>query len=72
MFEERPPWDGGPGNWTRTGVSRFRFFCSRGEWTICWMRADLERHVFDAVAPTSDLAALVAVVDENRYRAFWG
>jgi hypothetical protein len=36
------------------------------------MRADLEWHVFDDVPPTSDLAALVTVVDENRYGAFWG
>lgn len=72
VFEERPPWDGSPGDWTRAGVARFRYFRSRGEWALYWMRADLEWHVFDAVPPTSDLAALVAIVDENRYGAFWG
>ena len=72
VFEERPPWDGSPGEWTRAGVARFRYFRSRGEWTLYWMRADLEWHVFEDVSPTSDLAVLVAVVDENRYGTFWG
>jgi hypothetical protein len=72
VFEERPPWDGSPGDWTRAGVARFRYFRSRGEWTLYWMRADLRWHVFDAAPPTSNLAALVAIVEENRYGAFWG
>jgi len=23
IYEERPPWDGTPGDWTRVGVARF-------------------------------------------------
>lgn len=30
VFEERPPWDGSGGDWTRMGVARFRYFRSRG------------------------------------------
>lgn len=72
MFEERPPWDGRPGEWTRMGVARFRYFRSRGEWQLYWMRADGKWHIFEPVDTTRNLAALVSVVDENRYGAFFG
>ena len=29
IMEERPPWDGSPGAWTRHGVARFRYLRSR-------------------------------------------
>lgn len=32
ILEERPPWDGTPGDWTQMGVARFRYFRSRVEW----------------------------------------
>ena len=72
VWEERPPWDGSPGEWTRMGVARFRYFRSRDEWQLYWMRRDLKWHVFDEVGPTRNLARLVSVVDENRYGCFFG
>ena len=72
IFEERPPWDGRPGAWTRHGVARFRYFRSRREWQLNWMRADLKWHVFEPEPPTPNLARLVDVVDQNRYGAFFG
>jgi Protein of unknown function (DUF3024) len=56
IFEERPPWDGRPGTWTRHGVARFRYFRSRGQWQLYWMRADLKWHVFEPVSPAPDLS----------------
>lgn len=40
MYEERPPWDGA-GEWTRRGIARLRFYRSRREWQLYWMRQDL-------------------------------
>jgi hypothetical protein len=54
------------------GIAKFRYFRSRATWTLYWMRADLKWHLFEPVAPTNDLGALVEVVDENRYGAFFG
>jgi len=71
VFEERPPWNG-RGDWTRMGVARFRFFRSRGEWQLYWMRQDLKWHRYDPAEPTADLAALVAVVEADEYGAFFG
>ena len=72
IMEERPPWDGSPGEWTRHGVARFRYFRSRGEWQLYWMRADLKWHVYDPAPPTRDLASLVRLVEEDAYCAFFG
>jgi len=72
IWEECPPWDGSPGDWTHMGVARFRYFRSRDEWQLHWMRRDLKWHVFDEVAPTRNLARLVKVVDENWHGCFFG
>ena len=72
IWEERPPWDGRPGDWTRMGIARFRFFRSRGEWQLYWMRADLKWHVFEPEPLRRRLATLVKVVEDNPYGAFFG
>ena len=71
IFEERAPWDG-VGDWTRMGVARFRFFRSRREWRLNWMRRDLRWHLYDPDEMPTDLAALVAIVDADEYGAFFG
>ena len=72
IMEVRPPWDGRPGDWTRHGVARFRYFRTRDEWQLYWMRADLKWHLYEPQAPTNDLARLVKVVEEDKYCAFFG
>jgi hypothetical protein len=72
MLEQRPPWDGGPGGWTSHGVARFRYFRSRGEWQLYWMRRDLKWHIYEPAMPTKDLARLVKLVEDDEYCAFFG
>jgi len=71
IYEERPPWDG-IGGWTRMGVARFRYRRTRGSWTLYWMRRDLKWHTYDPEVIPTDLESLVALVDEDRYGAFFG
>lgn len=71
VFEERPLWDG-PGEWTRMGVAKFRYFRSRDEWTLYWMRRDHKWHLYEPETKKRDLATLVRVVDADRYGAFFG
>ena len=72
VYEERPPWRG-DGEWTRMGVARFRFFRSRGEWQLYWMRQDLRWHLYwpEDEMP-SDLESLVALVEADKFGAFFG
>ena len=72
IYEERPPWDGSPGEWTRMGVARFRYYRSRGEWMLYWMRRDPKWHLYDPAEPRRDLAALVRIVETDEYCAFFG
>ncbi|MGE5229494.1 MAG: DUF3024 domain-containing protein [Deltaproteobacteria bacterium] len=71
VYEERPPWDG-VGEWTRRGIARFRFYRSRGGWQLYWMRQDLRWHLYDPDEMPADLASLVAVVEADKYGAFFG
>ena len=71
VYEERPPWRG-EGEWTRLGVARFRFYRSRREWQLYWMRRDLRWHRYDPDEMPTDLASLVAVVEADEYGAFFG
>jgi Protein of unknown function (DUF3024) len=72
MWEERPPWRG-EGEWTRLGVARFRYFRSRDEWQLYWMRHDLRWHLYSPEDEMpSDLPSLVALVEADKYGAFFG
>ena len=71
VWEERPPWRG-QGEWTRMGVARFRYFRSCDEWQLYWMRQDLRWHLYDPDEMPADLASLVAVVEADKYGAFFG
>jgi hypothetical protein len=72
LFEERPHWKS-KGEWTKTGVATFRYFRSRGEWKLYWMRRDLKWHQYDPeVSKSRSLKVLVAVVEEDKWGAFFG
>ncbi len=71
VYEERAPWRG-EGEWTRLGVARFRFYRSRGEWHLSWMRQDLRWHRYEPHEMPTDLASLVALVEADEYGAFFG
>jgi len=72
IIEERPPWDGSPGAWTRHGIARFRYLRSRGQWLLYWMRADMKWHRYEPAPATADLKRLVRVVEDDEYGAFFG
>lgn len=72
IHEERRPRDGTNGEWTRLGVARFRFFRSRGEWLLYWMRSDLKWHLYEPIGPSRTLPRLVRYVEADRYYCFFG
>lgn len=70
VFEERPDWHG-TGAWSRCPSARFRFYRSRGEWGLYWMRRDQKWHSYE-VAPARRLATLVRHVERDEYGCFFG
>lgn len=72
LWEERPAWDD-PKRTTKTGIARFRHWKSRETWQLYWMRRALKWHAYDPdVSFAKRLSALVKVVEEDKWRAFFG
>ena len=69
IYEERAPWDG-EGEWTRQRVARFRFFRSRGEWFLYWMRANGSWDYYEG--PRKRLSSLVVIVGKDTDGCFFG
>ncbi|MDO8987708.1 MAG: DUF3024 domain-containing protein [Coriobacteriia bacterium] len=70
VFEEHPDWQD-PGQWMRSPSARLRYFRSRDEWRLYWMRADLKWHSYE-VPPARRLATLVRHVERDEYGCFFG
>ena len=71
IYEIRAQWDN-PEKQTKLGVARLKFVRTRKEWKLYWMRRDLKWHLYDPSEMPKDLDALVKIVDEDRYGAFFG
>ena len=71
LFEERPDWRD-LAKRKRSPFAKLRFVRTTGLWTLYWRRADLKWHAYRPASPTSDLAALLEVVDHDEYGAFFG
>ena len=71
LFEERPDWRE-PAERMQRPFAKLRFVRTTGLWTLYWMRADLKWHAYQPAAPSTDLGALVDVVDRDEYCAFFG
>jgi hypothetical protein len=69
LFEERPYWRGAALG-TRSPYAKLRYVRTTGLWTLYW-RADLKWHAYRPAPPTTDLAALVEVVEQDEYGAFF-
>jgi hypothetical protein len=61
-----------PSKRTKHGVARFRYFRSRDEWRLYWMRQDLKRHVYEPAEEIYWLDELVAIVEADDYCCFFG
>lgn len=71
LFEERPDWRDAAKR-RRRAFAKLRYVRTSGLWTLYWKRADRRWYAYRPAAPTTDLAALVAVVDQDEYCAFFG
>ena len=73
IVERRAPWRPEYGSeWTRLPIARFRYSASTKLWTLYWRGRDLRFHVYGRVAPSRSVDALLAEVDRDPTRIFWG
>ena len=71
IHEVRPHWRES-GRDTRTGVAKFRFVRSAGEWRLFWMRQDLKWHAYEPCPGARGVEELVEVVDRDEFGASLG
>ena len=71
LFEVRPHWKE-PGKIIETPVAKLRFFRSRGEWQLYWMRQDLKWHSYDPHPTNKGYIPLLNIVDQDKHGCFFG
>lgn len=74
VVERRAPWrDGGTAQgWTSLPVARLRYTKTSGMWTLYCRDRHLRFHRYQRVAPTSDIAVLIAELERDPMCVFWG
>lgn len=73
IVERRAPWreDFGP-EWTTMPIARLRYTAARKEWTLYRRDSNLRFHRYNRVPPTADITELIAEIERDRTRTFWG
>jgi hypothetical protein len=58
--------------WTRSPIASFRHSATTKLWTLYWRDRNLRFNVYERVAPSRSVDALLAEVDRDPTRIFWG
>ena len=72
IVERRPPWDGGPGEWTRTTVAQLRYASSDGHWSLFCADGNGRWCPYDDAPASSDVSTLLEEIDDDPTGIFWG
>jgi hypothetical protein len=71
LFEDRPDWRN-PDLRTSEPFARFRYYRSRGEWSLFWLPSDGNWERYDAASPARKIDPLVRHVERDTYGCFFG
>jgi len=73
IVERRAPWreDYGP-EWTSFPIARLRYTTATKSWTLLWRDRNLSFHTYDLLAPSHSVEDLLAELDRDPTRVFWG
>lgn len=71
LNEMRPSLDR-PSNWDCEPFAKFRFYRSRREWLLYWVRSDGKWDRYEPASPARKLATLVRHVDRDTHGCFMG
>ena len=70
IVEERVPWDGGGGPWTRSPMAQFRLD-AKSLWRLYWRDSRDRWHELEA-QPARDVRPLLDELDRDESGVFWG
>jgi Protein of unknown function (DUF3024) len=71
LYEDRPAWDGSPGERMREEFARMRWSPSNGAWTLYCLDSNLKWHKYQGINPGS-MQSLLREVDEDPTFIFKG
>jgi hypothetical protein len=73
IVERRPPWNPAFGSeWSSTNVAQLRYDERSRRWTLYSASSDDRWHRYDFVPPATDVAPLLAAIDDDATGIFWG
>ncbi|ELB2756147.1 DUF3024 domain-containing protein [Vibrio alginolyticus] len=71
IFEIRPKWND-PSEKIESSVVKAKYYKSRDEWKVYWMKSDLKWHSYEPVPEVKTLEVLFEVLEADAYGCFWG
>ena len=71
IFEIRPKWND-PSEKIESSVVKAKYYKSRNEWKVYWMKSDLKWHSYEPVPEVKTLEVLFEVLEADTYGCFWG
>ncbi len=73
IVERRAPWreEFGP-EWTSFPIARLRYTAADKSWTLYRRDRNLRFHIYHRLAPSASVDDLLAEIDRDPTRIFWG
>ncbi len=71
LYEIRPFWDD-PKEIQNIEFAKIRFYKSRKEWNLYWMRASGKWELYEPFSKSTHLAKIIKVIKEDNYGCFFG
>jgi len=72
IVEHRAPWRKDDTEWTATSVAQLRYNAKTGHWILYCAGRNSRWREYTIVSPTKDVDVLLAEVDSDSTRIFWG
>ncbi len=72
VISERRPAYNQPNETVEIPVAKFKYFRTKHEWRLLWMRSDLKWHSYKLSSSSVSLSDLVTEVKSDPYGCFWG
>ena len=71
MYEVRPVWND-PSKIQHLPYVKIRYYKSRQEWNLYWMRASGKWELYRPFPSSKDLQKIIRTIDEDAYGCFYG
>ncbi|MFC2110707.1 DUF3024 domain-containing protein [Bacteroidota bacterium] len=71
LFEIRPKWDN-PKKKEQIEFAKIRYYKSRKEWNLYWMRANGKWELYEPNPKSSHLGKLIEIIKKDEHGCFYG